>query len=39
MLSQPKIVMNRGSPAAGSARPGMVSVENRSAARSVMHRR
>ena len=39
MLSRPKIVMNQGSPAAGSDRPGIVSVENRSAARSVMHRR
>ena len=35
MLSRPNMVMNHGSPAAGSERPGSVRVEKRSAARST----
>ena len=35
MLSRPNIVMNHGSPAAGSARPPAIGGEKRSAARST----
>ena len=39
MLSRPNIVMNHGSPAAGSARPPAIGGEKRSAARSTRLRR